>query len=362
MYSPWMDSLNGDKFFKGWIQTAIGITLSLFFLILSSVVMMRMKKLFFVPYGKRHRLSASVYLILLVVGLYDLICRIFFEKLVLNYLVYDCCLGVTGVVLTLTAAFDFSSHAHVKNPNGIVSGTLSEKATVSYSEMIEHSFYQGLNLCQALFFHALSSQAATNWMEIRYFLLFLVTLPWSFRRLFPVNSFSANYDAGRNGGDPFTLVNVMYRIKKYQYLFYKHFLLHGLNIMISISAAGSSNKNNNNNNNNNSLDYSHDVAGLSPMSLYWRCYWFCLNTSYVMEFFLQTLVKRKHMSQQLMLFLNNVLMFSSSCAAIVVLVRHLSTPLAFTVCVLSWILNFVRNKSELVNVFLLAALVLVVKR
>eukprot|EP00961_Rhodomonas_salina_P238336 3221392-Rhodomonas_salina.5 len=84
-----------------------------------------------------------------------------------HYLAYDIILGFLGTVLTLTAAYDFkAAHSSVKNPTGIVSGpphaeisqrrltkrlsircfaclgTLSEKAIVSYDEMIEHSFYQ----------------------------------------------------------------------------------------------------------------------------------------------------------------------------------------------------------------------------
>ena len=34
---------------------------------------------------------------------------------------------------------------------------------------------------------------------------------------------------------------------------------------------------------------------------YFRVYWLCLNVSYVMEFFLQTLVKKRYMGQKQML-------------------------------------------------------------
>ena len=68
------------------------------------------------------------------------------------YAAFDLVLGVLGTVLTLTAARDFRAHARVASP---VSGTLGADATVKVSEMIEHSFYQGLNLVQIAVLHAL---------------------------------------------------------------------------------------------------------------------------------------------------------------------------------------------------------------
>lgn len=59
----------------------------------------------------------------------------------------------------------------------------------------------------------------------------------------------------------------MYRLKKYQYLLYKHFLLHGLNISVAISGEA--------------------IAATPPF----RLYWLSLNAAYVLEFFLQTLVR-----------------------------------------------------------------------
>ena len=55
-------------------------------------------------------------------------------------------LGLSGTALTLTAARDFGpAHGRVRN---VASGALDEKATVTSSEMIEHAFYQLLNLAQ----------------------------------------------------------------------------------------------------------------------------------------------------------------------------------------------------------------------
>ena len=49
-------------------------------------------------------------------------------------------LPTVGVVLSVTAAYDFKeAHARVKN---LASGTLDKDQTVTFEEMIEHSFYQ----------------------------------------------------------------------------------------------------------------------------------------------------------------------------------------------------------------------------
>jgi len=64
------------------------------------------------------------------------------------------------------------------------------------------------------------------------------------------------------------VVSLLYRLKKSQYMLYKHFLLHGLNITVAISRA--------------------DFIETD----WFRLFWVSLNTSYVMEFFMQTLVKK----------------------------------------------------------------------
>ena len=77
-----------------------------------------------------------------------------------------------------------------------------------------------------------------------------------------MNSFSANYI-----DKPANIVRVLYRLKKYQYLIYKHWLLHGLNISIAITGEA--------------------IA----CRIFFRLYWLSLNAAYVFEFFLQTLVR-----------------------------------------------------------------------
>ena len=61
------------------------------------------------------------------------------------WICYDIMLGVLGIATAYTAASDFKiahSGPHIRNK---ASGVLDEDATVTYSEMIEHVFYQILN-------------------------------------------------------------------------------------------------------------------------------------------------------------------------------------------------------------------------
>lgn len=255
-----------------------------------------------------------------------------------------------GIVLTLTAAYDFKkAHQSIVNKNAQtgtkISGTLDEEATVTFSEMLEHSFYQALNLTQICYLHALrrflfasggpllwlpgqggrapaaAALGAARW--VRGALALLATLPWAWRHRFPVNRFSDNYPAG--AGPP-SWTALLYRVKKYQYVFYKHFLLHGLNASAALCGEGG--------------------AGLATSRVF-QLYWVGLNTAYVMEFFLQSLVKRRHMGQRTMLLLNQTLMVASSVPALQVL-RHCSLRLA----AVSLVLNFVNRKKEIQNMII----------
>ena len=271
----------------------------------------------------KHRLSGLLLFAWQLVGLlqlsnssYILQCIPYVEPKIL-YLAYDVVLGLLGTLTTLTAAFDFKKgHARVKNyKTGGASGTLDDSATVKYSEMIEHSFYQLLNLVQVCFIHSFTFMGAEKNLTKSSCLAIVATLPWVVRDRFPINPFSANYTKGQN---PRTLVAVLYRIKKYQYIFYKHFLLHGLNVSIALSFSS--------------------IGQL----LHFRLYWWCLNVSYVMEFFLQTLVKKNYMGQTVMLTLQQVLMLASSIAAFQVLGHVYLLPVF-----LSLFLNLTRRKKEM---------------
>ena len=276
------------------------------FLLLLFLVLLHSPRVFLKRHGRRHAVTGAIYLTWIILGFFDA-----GEHPLLAHLIYDSLLGVLGVTLTLTAAFEFQ-HKNVQN---LASGTLDEHATVTYDEMIEHAFYQGLNLIQILFLHSL--EYCPNTFH-RILLTLAATSPWLCRHIFPIHAFSDNYTKI----DPRSsdLIRFLYFIKKYQYVFYKHFLLHGLNISLSL--------------------FHHNVVH----SREFRLYWILLNLSYVMEFFLQTLVKKKHLSQCYMLVLQHILMVASSVAAIAVL-----THVNFYIGVLSMMLNFVNRKRDFLN-------------
>jgi hypothetical protein len=72
--------------------------------------------------------------------------------------------------------------------------------------MIEHAFYQGLNLLQILLFHALHHPAVQT-LYARTAAVLIVTAPWLLRHHFPVNHFSANY---RTAANPWSTVSILY--------------------------------------------------------------------------------------------------------------------------------------------------------
>ena len=126
---------------------------------------------------------------------------------------YDVVLGAIGVALTLSArAF---GHARVRNATA--SGALDKESTVTDGEIVEHAFYQGLNLVQVLLIHACGHPSAG--LRTRVAIAATATAPWLLRARFPVNSFSANYDARRRSEkafNPWRVENMLYRAKKYQ--------------------------------------------------------------------------------------------------------------------------------------------------
>ena len=224
-------------------------------------------------YGRRHRISGLVYLIWLLLGYADLYFG-FLWRLEYRF-IYDFTLPTLGTILTLTAAFDFKdAHSRVQN---IASGVLDNDAVVTFSEMLEHSFYQILNAIQIAFLVVVTRIDMPAWC--RGIVLLCATAPWLLRHRFPVNHFSDNYT--KEGRVKWALTSILYRLKKYQYLLYKHCLLHGLNITVAADAP-------------------QDLL----TDRFFRLYWMALNTAYVMEFFLQTLVRRRYMSQTLMLLMN----------------------------------------------------------
>jgi hypothetical protein len=123
---------------------------------------------------------------------------------------------------------------------------------------------------------------------------------------------------------------MLYQIKKAQYLFYKHVVLHGINVSLCVRPT--------------------DLVYTLP----WRVFWLCLNTSYAMEFFLQSLVKRRVLSQAAMLSLNRLLMTVSSLAAF----PSVATIVRWDACILSLILNLVHRHHDVMNTLFLGTAML----
>ena len=308
-------------------------------------------------FARAHRFSGLVLLLWLVAGLADMQLGLLHPaREPLGYLGFDVVLGLLGTATTLSAAHHFGTPPPAKGaPRATAattgSGVLDAAATVRRAEMVEHAFYQLLNLAQILALHAMSwldgagaAGAADGTLPLdssadlpsrvgaRASVVLLVTAPWLLRGQFPVNKFSDNYSRGGGGGaGASSTVAAMYRIKKGQYLLYKHALLHALNATAAARQGV------------------HLVV--RPC---FRGYWLALNTAYVMEFYLQTLVKRRRLAQAHMLLLNGLLMLASTIFALELLSTHVCLPVALA----SLGLNFVRRHHEMTN--MCACLVLAV--
>lgn len=294
----------------------LSLWLVVIFIVLLLTSLIPRPQVFLKKHGRVHSIIGFFYLMLWFAGLFDCQSSLFSES---QQTVFDIVFGCAGLLLPLTAAQEFQH----KNTKNFASGTLDEHATVTYSEMIEHSFYQGVNIFQIVFLRFVGS---VNSFWSSFFILFLVTSPWIVRDVFPVNKFSDNYDKVDERSTSF--IRILYRIKKYQYVFYKHFILHGLNISTSLS---------------------HKSIAFNKQ---FRLFWMLLNLSYTMEFFLQTLVKKGHMTQFKMFVMQQFLMASSSLASVFVLIY-----VDFRVALISLLLNFVHRKHDVVNTLLVWALI-----
>ena len=324
-----------------------------------SVVAPHAPRLFAPRFGRGHRLAGAAHLVLLLVGVADLLARVSQASFgasarppldlvalplgrarVSGAFLYDALLGVSGCALTITAASDFGiPRARLRNR---ASGALDDDQTVTREEIVEHLFYQVLNVTQMVFLRIAPIVAATHGRSGACASLALATAPWLFRSAFPVNRFSANYrrreplvadvaDAGnaempeRSAGRTTNAVSSfrikrLYRLKKAQYVFLKHVLQHGLNAGVVVAATRASSS-------------SSSPSSLAD-TLFFRAYWLTLNTAFVMEFFMQTLVKKNKLSQRTMLRANKTLMFTSSLAAAFVVAKA-SLVAAATSCALN---------------------------
>lgn len=85
-----------------------------------------------------------------------------------------------------------------------------------------------------------------------------------------------------------------------------------------------------------------------PARGYFRLYWLSLNAAYVLEFFLQTLVKKGHMEQWVMLTLNQLLMLITTLPVIKVLMLHVNPYVAGA----SLMLNLLNRGHDVMNVLI----------
>eukprot|EP00600_Ochromonadales_sp_CCMP1393_P008662 CAMPEP_0174969434 /NCGR_PEP_ID=MMETSP0004_2-20121128/8758_1 /TAXON_ID=420556 /ORGANISM="Ochromonas sp., Strain CCMP1393" /LENGTH=152 /DNA_ID=CAMNT_0016218919 /DNA_START=253 /DNA_END=708 /DNA_ORIENTATION=- len=130
--------------FQGLLEK-VSLYSGIIFFVYLARLMIHKKRMFMKQQGRRHALLGLAYFLWISTGFLNLLRH---EEMV-NFLLFDVVLGILGILLPLSAAEDFS-HKRIKN---IASGTLDAHATVTHSEMIEHSFYQAINLVQVLFFH-----------------------------------------------------------------------------------------------------------------------------------------------------------------------------------------------------------------
>ena len=324
------------------------------------------RRLFLEPTGRSHRLAGLAHLFCIVAGALTLVAPppITTHSWAYQCLFYDVCLGILGTAATLTATRAFPHKTLVNAPGQ--SGTLSAHAYVTQGEMIEHSFYQMLNLIQAVYLHGVTwlinipnpqrrdddeTVKTMLWpILVRLAAVWTVTAPWLFRHRFPVNSFSANWIGKSEQEQKERLSDTtkmnswletkLYQIKKWQYVFYKHTILHGLNVSIIFPAALTST----------GSEQRSDIP--LPLSSSWRIFWICLNASYVMEFYLQSLVKRRYISQRSMLGLQRMLMAASSLSALLA-VKGVVRP---EICIISVVMNFSNRGHDVVNVMFVAIL------
>ena len=357
------------------LSASLGILL--FFLLVSSIFLYNIRLLFFRYHGISHRIIGLTHFLWLFIGVVVVVLLLPFPSFMYQhhhlinnnndnrilYFIYDIILGVLGILTTLSAAKDFP-HKYVKNVIG-QSGTLSQHAIVTNNEMIEHSFYQGLNLLQAIYLHTITCimtndnheyiiKVLSNYIDntlvsstdevivgLKIICLWLVTSPWHLRKWFPVHSFSSNWKYNNNSNKKQDIEIILYKIKKWQYIFYKHVILHGINISMILSQ----------------YDTNNNISTMIPYSTSWRIFWVALNSSYVMEFLLQTLVKRHVLSQRNMMVLQLLLIVSSSIASIDAVLLGI---VRWDVAMLSVFLNFVNRGFDVLNTLGIAILFLVI--
>jgi hypothetical protein len=179
--------MSPEKYLHVTPLAAVAAVLSIAFAVILVGVVAPIPRLFKKRIGRRHAQAGAAYLAWLVLGFISVVSSAGGLDIGLPHVVFDTVLGALGIILTLTAAHEFG-HKGVRNR---ASGTLDEDATVSYDEMVEHAFYQGVNLFQALFLFFVSRPSTS--LHSRALAACICAAPWLFRSSFPVHSFSKNY-------------------------------------------------------------------------------------------------------------------------------------------------------------------------
>ena len=353
---------------SGLIETCV-LCAGAYFTTVLAVMVPNFTRLFTHRFGRGHRVAGLIHLLVLLIGVTDLAVRVIpsvFPKRTTAPLLdtiangrglYDLVLGVSGCVLTYTAAVDFGIPKY--RLRNAASGALDANQTVTREEITEHAFYQLFNLIQVFYLRYVCWVGELYGTQGVIAALTMTTSVWLLRSFFPTNRFSDNYvqkvlasTSDRNGTtrapsrDFASSTSFMYRLKKYQYVFLKHFLQHGLNVGVAMTSVQR-------------LDTDSKIANAPALlvdSNAFRLYWLTMNSAFVMEFFMQTLVKKKMLKQNTMLRMNVFLMATSSMAVFFVL-REVHFPAS----IVSLNLNFLKPGRELRNVLVAVAVAVVLE-
>jgi hypothetical protein len=136
------------------------IGLQVFFLVTVGLALRHGNILFLDRHGWSHRLAGAIHLSWLVYGCFCVPDQTQDARQAFVFL-YDIVLGITGMTCQRRwtdgcpgRSAPFRTVTFKIAPGQ--SGTLSRKAMVTQGEMLEHAFYQFLNLWQALFLHLIA--------------------------------------------------------------------------------------------------------------------------------------------------------------------------------------------------------------
>ena len=130
------------------------LILAIFVGIVGTFALRHADKLFVPRHGRKHRIAGAAYVCWLALGVAGLLLHDADDPPSRGRTAaYDVVLALLGTVATFSAAHDFGGRRLTSK----VSGVLDDRALVTKSEMLEHGFYQLLNLAQILGLYAQST-------------------------------------------------------------------------------------------------------------------------------------------------------------------------------------------------------------